>query len=202
MRKGIRRALLLTLVLALLCIGALAADKATLTQDATQAAAYTVKPLDADGREVTPVDGKYEGVEKFQLNYENATGEQLVMLLLGSAVPTENNIYYIDQKSGSGSFTIYPKQMMSGTYHLMVANTSCTKAAEIVYEADYVLGDVNGDRVVDANDVTDLLRHVVRIEEIKNETFLKAADVDRSGEVDALDVTKLLRYVVRIDSTL
>ena len=202
MRKGIRRALLLALVLALLCIGALAADKATLTQDTTQAAAYTVKLLDADGKEVTPVDGKYEGVEKFQLNYENATGEQLVMLLLDSAVPTENNIYYIDQKSGSGSFTIYPKQMMSGTYHLMVANTSCNKAAEIVYEADYILGDVNGDRVVDANDVTGLLRHVVRIEEIKNETFLKAADVDRSGEVDALDVTKLLRYVVRIDSTL
>ena len=92
--------------------------------------------------------------------------------------------------------------MMSGTYHLMVANTSCNKAAEIVYEADYILGDANGDQVVDANDVTDLLRHVVRIEEIKNETFLKAADVDRSGEVDALDVTKLLRYVVRIDSTL
>lgn len=202
MRKSIRRALLLTLVLALLCIGAMAADKATLTQDATQAAAYTVKLLDADGKEVTPVDGKYEGVEKFQLNYENATGEQLVMLLLDSAVPTANNIYYIDQKSGSGSFAIYPKQMMSGTYHLMVANTSCNKAAEIVYEADYILGDVNGDRVVDANDVTGLLRHVVRIEEIKNETFLKAADVDRSGEVDALDVTKLLRYVVRIDSTL
>ena len=202
MRKSIRRALLLALVLALLCIGALAADKATLTQDATQAATYTVKPLDADGREVAPVDGKYEGVEKFQLNYENATGEQLVMLLLDSAVPTENNIYYIDQKSGSGSFTIYPKQMMSGTYHLMVANTSCNKAAEIVYEADYILGDVNGDRVINANDVTDLLRHVVGIKEITVATLLKAADTDRSGEVNALDVTKLLRYTVGIESEL
>lgn len=193
MRKGIRRALLLALVLALLCIGALAADKATLTQDATQAAAYTVKLLDADGREVTPVDGKYEGVEKFQLNYENATGEQLVMLLLDSAVPTENNIYYIDQKSGSGSFTIYPKQMMSGTYHLMVANTSCNKAAEIVYEADYILGDANGDGKVTAPDATAVLRHAAG-KVLLTGKFLLAGDVTGDGKVTAPDATKILRF--------
>ena len=193
MRKGIRRALLLALVLALLCIGALAADKATLTQDATQAAAYTVKPLDADGKEVTPVDGKYEGVEKFQLNYENATGEQLVMLLLDSAVPTENNIYYIDQKSGSGSFTIYPKQMMSGTYHLMVANTSCNKAAEIVYEAAYVLGDANGDGKVTAPDATAVLRHAAG-KVLLTGKFLLAGDVTGDGKVTAPDATKILRF--------
>lgn len=202
MRKGIRRALLLALVLALLCIGALAADKATLTQDATQAAAYTVKLLDADGKEVTPVDGKYEGVEKFQLNYENATGEQLVMLLLDSAVPTENNIYYIDQKSGSGSFTIYPKQMMSGTYHLMVANTSCNKAAEIVYEADYILGDANGDGKVTVADATTILRHTAKIEYITAENLLKAADVNKDGDVTIGDATKLLRFIAKIDTEL
>ena len=193
MRKGIRRALLLALVLALLCIGALAADKATLTQDATQAANYTVKLLDAGGNEVTPVDGKYEGVEKFQLNYENATGEQLVMLLLDSAVPTENNIYYIDQKSGSGSFTIYPKQMMSGTYHLMVANTSCTKAAEIVYEADYILGDANGDGKVTAPDATAVLRHAAG-KVLLTGKFLLAGDVTGDGKVTAPDATKILRF--------
>ena len=202
MRKGIRRALLLALVLALLCIGALAADKATLTQDATQAANYTVKLLDAGGNEVTPVDGKYEGVEKFQLNYENATGEQLVMLLLGSAVPTENNIYYIDQKSGSGSFTIYPKQMMSGTYHLMVANTSCNKAAEIVYEADYILGDANGDGKVTVADATTVLRHAAKIEYITAENLLKAADVNKDGDVTIGDATKLLRFIAKIDTEL
>ena len=193
MRKGIRRALLLALVLALLCIGALAADKATLTQDATQAANYTVKLLDAGGNEVTPVDGKYEGVEKFQLNYENATGEQLVMLLLDSAVPTENNIYYIDQKSGSGSFTIYPKQMMSGTYHLMVANTSCNKAAEIVYEADYILGDANGDGKVTAPDATAVLRHAAG-KVLLTGKFLLAGDVTGDGKVTAPDATKILRF--------
>lgn len=202
MRKGIRRALLLALVLALLCIGALAADKATLTQDATQAANYTVKLLDAGGNEVTPVNGKYEGVEKFQLNYENATGEQLVMLLLDSAVPTENNIYYIDQKSGSGSFTIYPKQMMSGTYHLMVANTSCNKAAEIVYEADYILGDVNGDGKVTASDATSVLRHAAKIEYITVANLLKAADVNKDGDVTTADATKLLRFIAKIDTEL
>ena len=197
MRKGIRRALLLALVLALLCIGALAADKASVTQTEAQAATYTVKLLDADGKEVTPVDGKYEGVEKFQLNYENATGEQLVMLLLDSAVPTENNIYYIDQKSGSGSFTIYPKQMMSGTYHLMVANTSCTKAAEIVYKTDYILGDVNRSGTITALDASWIKQYLVSKKKFDAEQ-IKIGDVNNSGNISALDASWILQRLVGI----
>ena len=63
-------------------------------------------------------------------------------------------------------------------------------------------GDVNGDSVVDAKDLTVLARHVARIETITDATRLKNADVTGEGEVTAADLTKLARYVARIISEL
>lgn len=120
MRKSIRRALLLALVLALLCIGALAADKAE----------ATVKDVMA-GYNVTA----NAALDQFTLNYDASSDEQLVMLIKDGATPTENNIYYIDQKSGSGNFTIYPKQLTTGTYYVVVANTEAKTVATIDYKA-------------------------------------------------------------------
>lgn len=121
MRKGIRRALLLTLVLALLCIGALAADKAS----------ADIKDV-KDGYSVSA----NAALDQFTLNYSANSGEeQLVMLLKDGATPTENNIYYIDQKSGLGNFTIYPKQLTTGTYYVVVANTEAKTVATIDYKA-------------------------------------------------------------------
>lgn len=121
MRKGIRRALLLALVLALLCIGAMAADQVE----------AKINSLDADYK-VSAVDESYD---KFTLTYSADSGEQLVMLLKDGATPTENNIYYIDQKSGLGNFTIYPKQLTTGTYYVVVANTEAKTVATIDYKA-------------------------------------------------------------------
>lgn len=121
MRKGIRRALLLALVLALLCIGALAADKAS----------ADIKDV-KDGYSVSA----NAALDQFTLNYSANSGEeQLVMLLKDGATPTENNIYYIDQKSGLGNFTIYPKQLTTGTYYVVVANTEARTVATIDYKA-------------------------------------------------------------------
>ena len=120
MRKGIRRALLLALVLALLCIGALAADKAS----------ADIKDV-KDGYSVSA----NAALDQFTLNYDASSDEQLVMLLKDGATPTENNIYYIDQKSGLGNFTIYPKQLTTGTYYVVVANTEAKTVATIDYKA-------------------------------------------------------------------
>lgn len=120
MRKGIRRALLLALVLALLCIGAMAADKAS----------ADIKDV-KDGYSVSA----NAALDQFTLNYDASSGEQLVMLLKDGATPTENNIYYIDQKSGLGNFTIYPKQLTTGTYYVVVANTEAKTVATIDYKA-------------------------------------------------------------------
>ena len=65
-------------------------------------------------------------------------------------------------------------------------------------EPKYSAGDVNGDGAIDANDITDLSRHIAKIEDIENADMLIAADVDGSGSVDANDLTLLSRYIAKI----
>lgn len=121
MRKSMTRVLLLALILALLCVGALAAEEASAT--------VNIKDKDYS---VVPT----ENYEKFILSYTADEGEQLVMLLKGEEAPNASNIYYIDQQTGSGNFTIYPKQLTSGTYRLLVANSNTAKeVATIDYTA-------------------------------------------------------------------
>lgn len=209
MRKSMTRVLLLALILALLCVGAMAAgDKDTTTVTPAESKIYTVTPLTEGGAEARLENGKYVDVAKFQLTYDPAeAGEQLVMLLLGEdGVPTANNIYYIDQQSytptesGTCTFTIYPKQLTSGTYNLIVASQTSDKAATIVYDAAYVLGDVDNDGNVRAGDATFALRHAVGRITLTGSAFL-AADVTKDGHIRADDATFILRYAVgRIDS--
>ena len=59
-------------------------------------------------------------------------------------------------------------------------------------------GDANGDGAIDANDITDLSRHIAKISDIEDDDMILAADVDGSGEVDANDLTLLSRYVAKI----
>ena len=121
MRKSMTRVLLLALILALLCVGALAAEEASAT--------VNIKDKDYS---VVPT----ENYEKFILSYTADEGEQLVMLLKGEEAPNASNIYYIDQQTGNGNFTIYPKQLTSGTYRLLVANSHTAKeVATIDYTA-------------------------------------------------------------------
>lgn len=197
MRKSMTRVLLLALILALLCVGAMAAgDKDTTKVDS--ASGYMVTPLDVNGEKVEKnADGKYVDVAKFKLEYTATNeGEQLVMLLLNGTTPTKDNIYYIDQQSSAGgtcTFTIYPKQLTSGTYRLMVASQTSEAAATIVYDAAYVLGDVTGDGKVTAPDATAVLRHAAG-KVLLTGKFLLAGDVTGDGKVTAPDATKILRF--------
>lgn len=207
MRKSMTRVLLLALILALLCVGAMAAgDKDTTTIKST-ADGCTVTPLDVNGEQLTAKeDGHFEDVAKFKLEYTAEAGEQLVMLLLGKddAVPTANNIYYIDQKSqsanGTCTFTIYPKQLTSGTYRLMVASKTSETAATIVYDAAYIIGDASGDGSVNVSDATTILRHVAKKAILTGKNLL-AADVTKDNDVTVADATLILRFIAKkVDS--
>lgn len=201
MRKSMTRVLLLALILALLCVGALAAgDKDTTTIKST-ADGYTVTPLKESGDRADQENGKYVDVAKFQLTYEAKEGEQLVMLLLGgeNATPTANNIYYIDQKSqsanGTCTFTIYPKQLTSGTYRLMVASQTSETAATIVYDAAYVLGDANGDGKVSTADASAIMQYTVNKLSLEGARF-SAADVTKDNKVNTSDASKIMQFTV------
>ena len=71
-------------------------------------------------------------------------------------------------------------------------------AAAALIKPKYSTGDVNGDDTIDANDITDLSRHIAKISEIEDSDMLKACDVDGNGAVDANDLTVLSRYVAKI----
>ena len=58
----------------------------------------------------------------------------------------------------------------------------------------YLIGDVNRDGKIDADDVTALLRHVSGIEMLSS-SAVALGDVNGDSNIDADDVTKLLRYV-------
>lgn len=58
-------------------------------------------------------------------------------------------------------------------------------------------GDVNGDGVIDAEDLTKLARVVAKIDAL-DDSLKPVADVTKDGTVDAEDLTMLARYVAKI----
>lgn len=198
MRKSMTRVLLLALILALLCVGAMAAGDKDTTNVTETTNGYTVTPLKENGDPAEQTGGVYVDVAKFKLEYTATNeGEQLVMLLLNGTTPTKDNIYYIDQQSSTGgpcTFTIYPKQLTSGTYRLMVASKTSEAAATIVYDAAYVLGDVDNDGAISVNDVTRVLQEIVS-PGLLTATQRMAADVNKDTTVNVVDATFILQYI-------
>lgn len=199
MRKSMTRVLLLALILALLCVGAMAAgDKDTTTVESVTNG-YTVTPLKESGDPAEQTGGVYVDVAKFKLEYTATNeGEQLVMLLLNGTTPTKDNIYYIDQQSSAGgpcTFTIYPKQLTSGTYRLMVASKNSDTAATIVYDAAYVLGNVDDDESITPTDASLILQFTVN-KTVFSATQMLAADVDKDGSITPTDAAGILQFTV------
>ena len=65
----------------------------------------------------------------------------------------------------------------------------------------YLVGDVNGDGAITADDLTALARHVAKISVITDTAALARCDVTKDGSVTADDLTMLARYVAKIISS-
>ncbi len=63
------------------------------------------------------------------------------------------------------------------------------------------IGDLNGDKLVTAEDSLRVLRHVVKLEQLAD-TWMKAADADGDGGVTAQDALLILQRVVKLISAL
>ena len=91
----------------------------------------------------------------------------------------------------AGDYTL--KVMKKGhapfTKEITVGNSNVTENVTI-----YLIGDVNKDGKIDADDVTALLRHVSGIEMLSS-SAVALGNVNGDSNIDADDVTKLLRYV-------
>ena len=72
--------------------------------------------------------------------------------------------------------------------------------------SNIMLGDINGDKIVDSRDMLYILRHIATNTNKKHpewelkEEKLKAADVTKDGKVDAEDMLLVLRYIAANNS--
>ena len=76
---------------------------------------------------------------------------------------------------------------------------STTKPTDPI--ANFLLGDVNGDGHVKANDARTALRAAAKLQEL-DEKALKAADLDGNGKVTAAEARKILRFAAKLDKEL
>lgn len=228
MKRLMRPLLLAAILSALLCVGALAAERepvkggiynikssnVTLTPN-TEATKDTV-----DGTEYTDY---YANAVKFEVKAEKlAENQQYLLLVLkggadGSApgVPTADNIAYIDQMAARETgvtFTAYPKELTKGTYYVyLVGGGTAFNAAEpdatFQYDKKYTLGDVDDDGKWTANDALYTMQIAVnrtslRIDniDVKVTSIMKtAANVDKDAFVTANDALLILQKAVGKD---
>ena len=146
----------------------------------------------------------YADANEFELNCSGLTGEySLVLLLAGdSKVPTSSNIQYIDQltvTNGTAKFTLKPKALTVGTYHIYVSTSdkALEEIASFAYgeEPEYTLGDVNGDGKFTSADALWALQGAVEARVLTGKQFM-AADVDGNGKLTSKDALKILQYAI------
>lgn len=209
MRKWLKTLLLAGVFTLLLCGSALAAGERGICDVSSQSGTILTPQTASQGTPSTQVvNGKtvYLNAVRVAMTYSGAEvgKEYLVFVLEDGTTPTADNIVYIDQKSGTaaGTFDLYPSRLASGkTYNVFVSSSSdgLTKVGSFGYYADYMLGDVDGNSKITANDASCVLMIAVG-KGTWTEAQRLAADADRNGKITANDASVILRVVVGKDT--
>ena len=220
MKRTIRLlALILTLTLALSAAAmATKIDYGTGKTNATKS--VSAVSLVKDGCEL-----KFDG-DKLNVTYTNSAlkeGDMVIVFLLEtkdkqaitddtvelSIMPTAENIKYIDQKSvakatagnGSVSFSVYPQNHTNAVVRIISANSdgTLTDVNVAAVKLIYTLGNVNGDKTINALDSLAILKYLSD----KSSFPLKvpaAADANGDGTINAMDSLAILKYLVDKDN--
>lgn len=148
----------------------------------------------SEGVEVSGTITSYgEASEKVTVTLTPATG--------GTPLTTT-----VTGNSAAYSFPTVP----AGEYTLKVEKTGHTPFSKVITVGSnhvtenvtiYLVGDVNGDGAITADDLTALARHVAKISVITDTAALARCDVTKDGSVTADDLTMLARYVAKIISS-
>lgn len=206
MKKWLKWILLAGVLAALLCVTAFAADAPTKSgiYDLKPNSGYTLEVADISAENVT-IDGSecsfYPDAVKLTLkSTADMSGYKLVMAQSTDAMPTADNLVYIDQSEsteGKVNFLIYPKQLASGTYYIYLSTSGSAREqiATFKYYQSYMLGDVTGDKKVNISDVVDVLQNIVGNLPF-TQTQIKAADVTFDDKVNISDVVDILQFIV------
>lgn len=220
MKRTIRLlALILTLTLAL-SAAAMATEIDYEKGETNAIKSVSAVSLVKDGCEL-----KFDG-DKLNVTYTNSAlkeGDMVIVFLLEtkdkqaitddtvelSIMPTAENIKYIDQKSvakatagnGSVSFSVYPQNHTNAVVRIISANSdgTLTDVNVAAVKLIYTLGNVNGDKTINALDSLAILKYLSD----KSSFPLKvpaAADANGDGTINAMDSLAILKYLVDKDN--
>lgn len=168
----------------------------------------------------------FEG-ERLKVTYTNSAlkeGDMVIVFLLEtddkqaitddkvelSITPTSSNIKYIDQgtaaataTAGNGSvrFSVYPQNYTNAVVRIISANKdgTLTDVNVAAVRLNYTLGNVNGDKTINALDSLAILKYLSD----KSSFPLKvpaAADANGDGTINAMDSLAILKYLVDKDN--
>lgn len=205
MKRLVRILGMLALMTALFCISSLAAAPSAGIKNPVASTGYTQSLQTADGTAVSANgEGVYENAAKIQLTIgttESGTYE-LIYIIKGTEAdaPTESNLFYIDQTTGTGSavtVTLYPKTLENGSYTVMrVNNDGVTEAAmTFEYYQPYKIGDANMDNAVNIQDAVAVLEYCVGSRTFEGSAKI-AADANKDTSVNIQDAVAILEYCV------
>ena len=202
MKKKIIQLLAVTALLAFSCSAALAADD-------------ELRVLVAEGYQES-VSAEVSAANRITLKYTGASnGRQYLVTAQADggevAAPTEENLIYIDQTAASAgevSYVIAPKEVKPDQVYSIYLSSNADDIPEYTQVATFgiglednsldsvVLGDVNEDGNITAQDAALALDYAVRNAEPDERQF-KAADVDESGRITAQDAAQILDFAVQ-----
>lgn len=215
MKKLMRSLLLAAVLCTVLCVGALAADTSPTVDGVYNLTGSALKPLDANGAEVTKaaanIDGAavadfYAGAVKFSVEVSGLTnGEQYLLLAVkdnANGALTGDSIVYIDQAAaadGKVSFTAYPSALPKGTYTVYLTGGGRTisngaAVGSFTSYQSYTLGDVNGDTRITVTDALFALQISAGVGESWTDIQKMAADVNKDSNVTVTDALFILQY--------
>ena len=136
-------------------------------------------------------------------SYGSASEAVTVTLTPASGTPltttvTGNNAAYSFPTVPAGEYTLKVEKTGHAPFSkvITVGSNHVTENVTI-----YLVGDVNGDGAITADDLTALARHVAKISVITDTAALARCDVTKDGSVTADDLTMLARYVAKIISS-
>ena len=122
--------------------------------------------------------------------------------------PTIENIKYLDQgvakataTNGSVRFSVYPQNYTNAVVRIISANKdgTLTDVNVAAVRLNYTLGNVNGDKTINALDSLAILKYLSD----KSSFPLKvpaAADANGDGTINAMDSLAILKYLVDKDN--